>query len=59
LPFRESRFLWNKLESRDQNALGTEQLLGSGQSSDTHDALVVAPSGRGKTELLKRLLLKF
>ena len=38
---------------------GTEQLLGSGQSSDTHDALIVAPSGCGKTELLKRILLKF
>ena len=42
-------------QARDsrQNALGTEQLLGSGQSSDTHDhdALVVPPSGR--------LLLKF
>jgi hypothetical protein len=38
---------------------GSEQLLGSGQKGDTHGTLVVASSGCGKTELLKRLLLKF
>jgi hypothetical protein len=39
--------------------LGSEQLLGSGQEGDTHDTLIVAPSGCGKAEILKRLLLKF
>jgi hypothetical protein len=38
---------------------GSEQLLGSGQKGDTHGTLVVASSECGKTELLKRLLLKF
>jgi hypothetical protein len=38
---------------------GSEQLLGSGEPGDTHDTLIVAPSGCGRTELLKRLLLKF
>ena len=39
--------------------LGSEQILGSGQPGDTHNTLVFAPSGCGKTELLKRILLKF
>jgi late competence protein required for DNA uptake (superfamily II DNA/RNA helicase) len=38
---------------------GSEQILGSGQPGDTHDTLIVAPSGCGKTELIKRALLKF
>jgi hypothetical protein len=38
---------------------GSEYILGSGQPGDTHDTLIVAPSGCGKTELIKRALLKF
>jgi hypothetical protein len=61
LPSGERLFLWltSKQKSSRQNALGTEQLLGSGQPGDAHYTLVVAPSGCGKTELLKRILLKF
>jgi hypothetical protein len=38
---------------------GSNELLGSGDPSDTHDAIIVAPSGCGKTALILRLILHF
>jgi hypothetical protein len=38
---------------------GSDELLGSGDPSDTHDVLVVAPSGCGKTTLILQIILFF